>query len=119
MEKPQILCYALPMSVKAALATLARRFGVVLRTVPTEAYTMPLAAVAAGLEPKRTDTEKILPEPMLVFVSFPETMLDSFLAAMREKGPRVSLKAVLTRYNAIWTAEELYRELCRERNALH
>ena len=119
MEKPQILCYALSMPAEMALAKLARRLGIVLRNVPVASYTLPLAGVAAGLSPRRPYEGQPLAEPMLVFVNMPEVRLRQFLAAMREEGPRVSLKAVLTPHNAVWSAEELYRELCRERAALH
>ena len=119
MEKPQILCYALSQTAHRMLAVLGRRFGVALRTVSPDAYRLPIAAVAGGLLPTGEGTEYTLPEPMLIFVNMPEVRLRQFLAAMREEGPRVSLKAVLTPHNAVWSAEELYRELCRERAALH
>lgn len=119
MEKPQILCYALPQDSHRLLAVCGRRFGVTLRTVLPAFYQLPIAAVAGGLLPSKTAEETPLPEPMLVFVNMPEVRLKQFLTAMREEGLRISLKAVLTPYNAVWNAEELYRELCRERNALH
>jgi len=46
-------------------------------------------------------------------------MLEVFLDALRVSEVRkVPLKAVVTATNAAWTAEVLYRELCRERSAV-
>ena len=59
-----------------------------------------------------------IPEGMAVFVSVPDTMLDVLLSAMREKGIKIPLKAVLTPYNAVWDANTLYRELARERKEM-
>jgi hypothetical protein len=55
---------------------------------------------------------------MAVFVSVPDTMLDVLLSAMKERGIKIPLKAVLTPYNAVWDANTLYNELCAERREM-
>lgn len=119
MEKPLILCYALPESDCAALKRFAKRYGAGIRRVLPPSYALPIAAVASGMEGAATGPFNELAEPMLVFANFPETMLDVFLDALRASSVRkVSLKAVVTPTNAAWTADALYRELCRERSAV-
>ncbi len=118
MEKPVILAYALPAETAARYDKVARRFGGSLKAVPVEAYSLPIAGAAGGLAPRAPYLGRELPEPVLVFVNFPEGMLEVFLETLKKVNvPRVSLKAVLTPHNAIWTPDELYRELCREREA--
>ena len=119
MEKPLILCYALSESDCADLKRFAKRYGAGIRRVPPSSYGLPIAAVASGLEGTASAPLRELPEPMLVFANFPEAMLQVFLDALRASSVRkVSLKAVVTPTNAAWTAEALYRELCRERSAV-
>jgi hypothetical protein len=45
-------------------------------------------------------------------------MLDVVLAMIREKGIKIPLKAILTPHNAVWDANTLYKELCRERKEM-
>ena len=117
MEKPVILCYAVPEGIAAELKKLAHRFGAGIRRIPREAYSLPIAAAAGGLAPRSVYTGEELPEPMAVFVNFPDGALDVFLSELCRSEVRIPLKAVLTPYNAVWTADRLYEELCREREA--
>ncbi len=119
MEKPLILCYALPEQDRVALARFAKRYGAAVKDVKPAAYSLPIAAVVGGLEAPPSALAAELPEPMLIFANFPEVMLDVFLDALRASDlRRVPLKAVVTATNAAWRADELYRELCRERAAV-
>ena len=119
MEKPLILCYALSEEKTKALGAFAKRFGAEVRRVAPASYTLPIAAAVGGLEGAPVALASDLPEPMLVFANFPEVMLDVFLDALRASDlPKVPLKAVVTPTNAAWRADELYRELCRERAAV-
>ena len=118
MEKPMILCYALPEKDRGELARFCKRYGASVKAVAPASYSLPIAAVVGGLEGTPTALASELPEPMLVFANFPEAMLDVFLDALRASDlRRVPLKAVVTATNAAWRADELYRELCRERAA--
>ena len=56
------------------------------------------------------------PEPMLVFAGFTDRRLTAILSELREKGlSDISLKAVLTEYNAIWNSATLYSQRAEER----
>lgn len=55
-----------------------------------------------------------IPEEMLVMYNFSETRLDRLLRELRKSGASVSLKAVVTETNCMWTFYELYREIHRE-----
>ena len=116
MEKIKILCYNVDDRTVRALSELVVRLGVKVVSVPAEAFSQPIAVVASGLSidanPLVAPTFK---ESVAVFVSMPDVMLDVVLSAMREKGIRISLKAILTPYNASWDANTLYAELLRDR----
>lgn len=116
MNKQKILCYNLSTDTFTALMREAKKLGVETVSVAPESYGLPILSVASGV---KTEPNPLasggLSEGMLVFVNFPNTMLDVFLSVLREKGIRVPLKAVLTPHNAVWDAHTLYNELCRER----
>ena len=118
MNSPLLLCFRINEETCAALKKLGKPFGAQLKRVSPAAYSLPLAAIAAGMEGQGSPLLSDFPEPMLVFVNFPEVMLDSFLDAMRARGIRVPLKAIVTEHNAVWTPHTLYRELCAEREAI-
>ena len=119
MEKPIILCYGIAAYETDRLEKLGRKFGSGIRRAALNEYSLPIAALAAGLPKQRAYDGKPLPEAMLVFVNFPEGMLDVFLSEMKKyRIAHGSLKAILTPHNAVWTPEQLYQELCRERAAL-
>ena len=115
MNKPKILCYNIGAKLPA-LTSVATGLGVTAVEVTPESYALPLFSVVSGIkaEPNRLVSGS-LPEGMLVFVNFPDALLDVFLAALRESSIRIPLKAVLTQHNAVWDAHTLYNELCRER----
>ena len=119
MEKPLILCFAVSEETTVALRRFAKRFGAEVRSIAPASYSLPIAAIVGGLEGTPTALASELPEPMLIFANFPETLLDVFLDALRASDlPKVPLKAVVTPTNAAWRVDELYRELCRERAAV-
>lgn len=119
MEKTKILCYNVDESTVALLENLASRLKISVISVPIEDFGKPIALVASGVSSDRNPLMcSTIPEGMAVFVSVPDTMLDVLLSAMREKGIKIPLKAVLTPYNAVWDANTLYRELARERKEM-
>ena len=119
MEKPRILCYNVDNDTLKRLTELCIRFSVKVIDVPFEDYGKPIAAVASGVfSEKNALAVSTLSESMAVFVSVPDAMLDVLLSAMRERAIKIPLKAVLTPYNAVWDANTLYNELCRERKEM-
>lgn len=70
----------------------------------------------AYVGPKGDVPVEFPPEPMLVFAGFTDRRLTAILSELREKGlSDISLKAVLTEYNAIWNSSTLYSQLAEER----
>lgn len=119
MEKSKILCYNVDEATLKALASLSSKLKISVIKVPYTDFGKPIAAVATGVSAENNPlTVSSIPESMAVFVSVPDTLLDVLLSAMREKGIKISLKAVLTPYNAVWDANTLYNELCRERKEM-
>lgn len=98
-----------------------------LRLHPVEASGLgrTVGALAQGLAPAApfeggsADRPPAVSEPLIIFCSLSNAQLDRLLAALRRmEVPRSVLKAVLTPGNADWTLAALYRELCRERQAM-
>ena len=119
MEKSKILCYNVDDSTLMALSQLSSKLKISVINVPAEDYGRAIAAVATGVTIERNPLVCVpFEESMAVFVSIPDTMLDVLLSKMREKKIKISLKAVLTPYNAVWDANTLYQELCRERKEI-
>ncbi len=119
MEKSKILCYNVDEGTLKALATLSSKLKISVIKVPYVDFGKPIAAVAAGVSAESNPLVTVsIPESMAVFVSVPDTVLDVLLSSMREKAIKISLKAVLTPYNAVWDANTLYNELCRERKEM-
>ncbi len=119
MNKPKILCYNIEKETLAPLSLLAGKLGCETVPVSPESYSLPILSVASGVPAKRSPlVPQSMTEGMLIFVNLPEALLDVLLQKMREKGIKVSLKAVLTPHNAVWDAHTIYRELCRERAEL-
>ena len=58
-------------------------------------------------------------DAMLVMCGLDEQRFDTFLKALRASAlPRIPLKAVLTPYNALWSAVQLHAELRREHESM-
>lgn len=98
-----------------------------LRLHPVEASDLgrTVGALAQGLAPAApfeggsAGQPSAVSEPLIIFCSLSNAQLDRLLAALRRmEVPRSVLKAVLTPGNAGWTLAALYRELCRERQAM-
>ena len=55
------------------------------------------------------------PAEMLVFSGMISEQVDAFLEEYKKTGlPAIGLKAVVTLYNVVWTAEALFCELIKE-----
>ncbi len=60
----------------------------------------------------------LFPGEFLVLCNFTDAGMDRLLRELRRAGTPVELKAVLTETNCAWSFEKLYREVCREHDAL-
>ena len=115
MAEPLLLTYNLNSLTAEGVKALCRRQGIRFREVAPAEYALPIGAlagipVAAGGMPSADAFD----EPMLVMCHMLSDQLDAFLAALREAGLRVPLKAVLTPSNVAWNSAALYAELSRE-----
>ena len=118
MEKPIIVCYGISDYDYERLNKLCLKFKFDIKKAELTEYSLPIAAQVSGVSPILPYLGEGLPEVMLVFANFPEGTLDLFLSEMRKHKIAIgSLKAILTQYNAAWTPIQLYKELCREREA--
>ncbi len=121
MSKPALLLYD---PIGSAWASRLKQYcaiqGLRLRVVEGSDLGRTAGALAQGLAPAgEAPTAPPIPEPMLIFCSLTNAQLDRLLAALRRmEVPRSVLKAVLTPANAGWSLSALYRELCRERQAM-
>ena len=115
MENIRILCYNTDVKTVNALTHLVSRLGVKVVSVPVTDHYRPIAAVISGISVGNAPVSPAFNEAMAVFVNMPDGMLDVVLGLMREKGIKIPLKAILTPHNAVWDANTLYKELCRER----
>ena len=102
------------------LSVLLLKSGIRWKAVAPEEYALPIGEIAKG---STAYTENALLQPaftdeLLLMNEFTQSQLNAFLDALRRSRISISLKAVVTETNARWTSEELYRELCAERNAL-
>ena len=119
MEKMKILCYNIDEKTISSLKALTSRLKISVVSVEREDFTKPIVSVASGiLSEKNPLINASFTEGMAVFVSIPDTMLDVLLSYMKDRGIVIPLKAVLTPYNAVWDANTLYNELCRERREI-
>lgn len=92
---------------------------ITLKVIDEPYYGCRLGELVSGDCTPCEDPEAAFSEPMLVLASFSQTQFNAFLQGMKRFGvPRIALKAVLTPYNAEWTAAKLYGELNAEREAV-
>ncbi|MCU6762944.1 DUF3783 domain-containing protein [Brotonthovivens ammoniilytica] len=86
-------------------------------------YLEPIGSLAgvSGIEPAGTVYEgNGFGDEMLVFKGFDNGTLDRFLRELKASGAgKVSLKAILTPDNVVWSSLELYEELKKEHEALN
>jgi len=115
--RPSVLLLNIGDSKRGTIRLIAMRMGIQCVVVPEEKFGLPLEAVLAGAEAPESAEGGAIPEEMAVLCDFPNPLFTKFLDELRRKKAGIALKAVLTDTNRIWSARELYTELCREREA--
>lgn len=113
--KPTVLLFNMPVKKQGAIRVLAARLHLRVLSVAPESFGTSLGMLLQG-EHGNAPTETF-DEEMLVMAGLPNGVMDLLLKGLRQQRAAVSLKAILTETNAQWSAVELYRELCREREA--
>lgn len=94
------------------------------RAVPVnrEDETVPLGMLAGAENWMNRELMKNMPESvplteeMLIICGFEDRKMDLLLRKLRQSRLSVSLKAVLTEQNSVWTPEQLFGELKAERS---
>ena len=118
-----VLLYNLSKEKLTRLRFLLFKLGLEGRVVAPEEYGLPVGALAGldGLSPAPEASEapqEDFSEEMLVMCGLSSAQFSGFLNALRQNRCGVSLKAMLTETNALWSSVELHRELRREHVAL-
>lgn len=120
MPRPTILAFNLTDARLSKLRFLCMKLGLLVKVVPQEDFTQPIAALA-GLAERNENPEAAEPfvEEMIVFCHMSNVQLNGFLkTAKQQRIPPFPLKAILTPTNASWTACALCAELKEERAAI-
>ena len=135
MPRPTILAFNLSDARLSKLRFLCMKLGTLVKVVPQEDFTQPIAALAGlaerclpplgeeiGQSPAGEDAPEAtepFAEEMIVFCHMSNMQLNSFLkTAKQQRIPPFPLKAILTPTNAAWTAAQLCAELKEERAAI-
>ena len=121
MNRALVLTFNLPEEALERIRSLSAAFGVRVKAVPPESFTLPVGAMA-GIPAKAICVPVAhsgFDDPMLVMCHLDDAQFNQFLRMLRGPGmPRIPLKAVLTPHNAGWNALMLYEELSREHEAM-
>lgn len=117
--KTTVLVFGFAGKDLAALKGVCARQGVRLRRVEPAEYGRTLGCFfgPSAAAPAQPAGEASVGK-MLLLAGFAPRQMEAFLSALRLARVGDCPKAVLTEHNAAWTAPALYRELCRERDAM-
>ena len=117
-NKPAILLFHVEPNKTKSIEAICRQMKVNIIKVKPSSYTQQLGyhAGITGFNRQNTNyTGPEFPSEMLVFSGMDSDTVDLFLAKYKEASiPPIRLKAILTKHNIFWTAEELYKELWKE-----
>lgn len=113
---PTLLLFNISPEKRARIQVPALRCGCRLQPVMPDRFGATLEQILSGTAAE-TAVEEPFGEEMLVMAGLNERQMDALLTGLRRQKVRIPLKAVVTPTNMGWTAQALYRELCREREA--
>lgn len=120
MAQPLLLTYNLDSITAAALKRACAPLQIRCRAVEPREYGLPVGALA-GIPVSAPQADALaqgFADAMLVICFMLSDQLDALLAALRQAGIRVPLKAVLTPTNVAWSSAQLRDELAREHEAM-
>lgn len=120
MAQPLLLTYNLNAQTAAALKRLCDGLQIRCRAVQHAEYALPIGALA-GIPVARVPaapSDQSFDDAMLVICFMLSDQLDALLAAMRQAGVRVALKAVLTPSNVVWNSVQLRDALLSEHRTM-
>ena len=116
MAQPLLLTYNLSPDTAAAVKRLCDGLQIRCRAVSPGEFALPVGALAGipVAKPPSAPPARIFGEAMLVICFMLSDQLDALLAALRQAGVVIPLKAVLTPTNVAWSSARLRDELARE-----
>lgn len=115
--KPCVILFNIPPKSVTDLRVAALRMGLSVRSVPAERFGCRLSRLLEGQQ-DAVPVEQPFTEPMALFCNLDDKTLNGMIGQMKRVRCGGCLKAVLTETNAEWTAQQLYTELCSEREAI-
>ena len=127
--KKILLFHMNPLRV-SEISALCAGLGIAAETVTAERYGEPIGRLAGMTVPEgfgmpSPSLSKIpmanpsITSEMMVFAGMDQQEVFAFLQTLRESGiSSIDLKAVLTPFNASWTATDLFGELKKEHEAM-
>ena len=103
------------------IMTACNSLGVDLKIIRPGEYKVPIGFLSYGTQEQireyLVDPESVaaFERPMLILAGFTNPRVKTFLDELKNSAvPPISLKAVLTEYNAVWDSCSLYEELKKE-----
>ncbi len=113
---PVVLLYNIPAEKEAAIRGLCQKLSVQVVKVSKSRHGCTIGEALRG-EGTDRPAKRPFDEEMLV-LQLPGILMDFFLQGLRQAGVDVALKAAVTPTNVSWPADELVRELQRERQEI-
>ena len=113
-----LLMYNIPPEKAGKIKAIGLRHGFRILVVQPEEFGRSIAALAGFPETQVQGDGTVFTDEMLVLCGVEGRAFHSFLAQLREKKVPVTLKAVLTEYNAFWTSSKLHESLVQESEML-
>ncbi len=113
--KPTVLLFNLPQRKLNAIRVLGQKLQIRTVVVPTERAGHTVGDLFRGVEgdcPAQTPFSE-----EVAILDMPDVIMNFFLQGLRREKAVINLKAAHTETNDSWTADALYQELCREREA--
>ena len=110
---PAVLLYNIPQEKERAIRSLCEKLSVQAVVVPASRHGCTIGEALRGEGADRA-AKRPFGDEMLV-LQLPGILMDFFLQGLQREGAEVALKAAITPTNVAWTADELVRELHRER----
>ena len=119
MARPMILAFNLTDARLAKLRFLCMKLGTLVKVVPPEDFTQPIAVLAGLAEGTEAPEAEPFTDEMIMFCHMDNALVNRFIqTARQQRVPAFPLKAILTPTNAAWTPAALCAELKEEREAI-
>lgn len=116
--QPMLLCFNLTSAHAMPVFFAAMSLGIRPRNVPPERFSQTIGTLCDLDGERLVEKKDAFTDEMLVLAFLDDAQQEKLLAALRQAGVRIPLKAVLTMSNRSWTALQLHDELLREDAAM-